>query len=79
MIYRLSEVYTPSQISVADTGGFAFSVVGHEGLAIQPAIVLNDFEWFQNLRRILANFSLGFSEIRQPEVISGLTEIVPGD
>ena len=79
MIYRLAEVYTPLEISVADTGGFAFSVVGHEGRAIQPAIILNHFEWFRNLRRSLANFSLGFSEIRQPEVISGLTELVPSN
>jgi hypothetical protein len=79
MIYRLAEVYIPSEISVADTGGFAFSVVGREGRAIQPAIILNDFDWFQSLRRSLANFSLGFSEVRQPEVISGLAELVPGD
>ena len=70
MHYRLHYTFQPETIVDEKGGGYRIrGPVDHE---FAEPILLNGCDWFSRLLREQNNFSFGFNQIKNPEVIAGL-------
>lgn len=72
--YSLCGVYQPDHVEDRDDEKDLI-ITGGKGKGFHPHIPLNQIPWFRKLLRKLANFSRGFSEIKEKEFIDGLTSL----
>jgi predicted HNH restriction endonuclease len=75
MIYRFVGTYTPSGIRDDPSDRGLHIVYGEECTPLQPPLVLNDLDWFQELLRAQNNFSFGFNPIRSERIITELRRL----
>jgi len=73
--YYLSSWFVISEVTQADHPDFGFTLSGKEGGAFDPMPQLDHLDWFPAFRKRMANFSLGLTEIRQPEVVEALRPV----
>ena len=67
--FYLSCWFVIDEIRPSDDAEFGYVVSGKNGGLCDPVPVLNEEQWFSEFLRKMANFSLGFNEIRDPEII----------
>ena len=75
-VYRLVSAYTPTEIRDDPKDAKAHIVFGEHGIVFSPPVVLNDFDWFQELNREQNHFSLGFNPVRSPNVRNALQQLL---
>lgn len=73
--YSLSSWFIVSKVTKADHPDFGFTFSGEKGGAFDPMPRLDQLEWFPAFRKRMANFSIGLTELRQPEIIEALREV----
>lgn len=56
--------------------GFRTRIAGGRGHKFDPMIPLDDEEWFQELKRTRANFSLGFGPMNESMFVEGFERLV---
>ena len=71
--YSLCGVYQPERVEDSDSGDLI--ITGGNGKGFHPPIPLNRIPWFSGLLHKFANFSRGFSEMKEEEFIDGFTSI----
>jgi len=76
MIYRLVGRYTPSEICDDPSDPDLHTIYGEKGRSLQPPLVLNDLDWFQELLRAQNKFSFGFNPIRGAAILAGLNSAI---
>jgi hypothetical protein len=67
--YFLSSWFLISHVEKADHPDFLYSIKGEVGAALEPMPLLSGREWFPAFLARAANFSIGFHEIKAPDVI----------
>lgn len=70
--YFLGSVFQVAETGSAQSQGFEHFASG-PGHVFQPPIPLNGAEWFKDLRKQLANFSLGITEVKNSRYIDALS------
>lgn len=73
--YFLSSWFVISKVTAADHPDFGFTLSGEEGGAFDPMPRLDQLEWFPAFRQRMANFSIGLTELRQPEIIEAFRQV----
>ena len=73
--FRLLAYYTPTKVEPSDRKGFDFQIVGRKGKEFSNPPVLNEREWFKELKKSLGNFSFGVREIHSQDATSGLRSL----
>jgi hypothetical protein len=73
--YFLSSWFIVSKVTPADHPDFGFTLSGEEGGAFDPMPQLDQLDWFPAFRQRMANFSIGLTELRQPEIIAALRQL----
>lgn len=72
--YFLDCRFRVTHLGPADpTSGFSLRVSGDDGLLFGPALEITAKPWFEELRRVTGNFSVGFQSIKDSAVRSGLS------
>lgn len=64
-------------IPVADPD-FTYQIAGMEGVRFEPVLRVSGYPWFEQMRRRLANFSLGLTEITE-SYANYLVELARGE
>ena len=75
-IYSVVSAYTPTEIRDDPKDAKAHIVFGEHGTVFSPPVVLNDFDWFQELFREQNHFSFGFNPVRSPNVCNALQQLL---
>ena len=73
--YFLGSRFTIADIAESEVAGFAHQVIGHHGRVFAPLVPLADLDWFNDFRRSIQNFSLGFRKITDQQVIRKFEEL----
>jgi hypothetical protein len=73
--YYLASRFVISKVTQADHPDFGFTLSGEVGGAFDPMPRIDQLEWFAAFRQRMANFSIGLTELRQPEVIEAFRQV----
>ena len=76
MIYRLVGRYTPSEIRDNPSDPDLHIIYGEHEELLEPPLVLNDLDWFQELFRAQNKFSYGFNQIRGEAILAALNSAI---
>lgn len=74
--YYLVGFYIPSVVMESTNPDFDWWIGGEEVHRAEPPIYLNDYEWFPALLRSQGCFAFGITEIRQPEIVKALEQLI---
>jgi hypothetical protein len=74
--YYLVGYYIPSVVKKSTDRDFAWSIDGEESHGVKSPMYLNDCEWFPALFKSQGSFAFGITEIRQPEIVKALEQLV---
>ena len=69
--YSLGSVFVVDDCGLSGVDGFKNYARG-QGQLIDPPTPLNEQEWFPQLIKTMANFSLGVQELKEPLIIEAL-------
>jgi len=61
--YYLYGVFVADWVLPTGGGPYRYKITGRHGVNFQPFLALNGYPWFERMRRSLANFSFGLTEI----------------
>lgn len=61
--YYLRKVFLVDVFQPVDDPDFFYQIIGSQGHHFQPPLELTGYPWFEQMKRSLANFSLGLTEI----------------
>lgn len=67
--YFLGSHFVIDDIAKSESGDFDNQLTGHDGRVFGPMIELDDFDWFDDFRKSIQNFSLGLREIKDQRVV----------
>lgn len=70
--YRLAGWFTPTELQEVDGEAGYLWILGIHGEMSPSPTVLNELDWFQELRRQQGNFGFGVNAIRDETIIAGL-------
>ncbi len=73
--YSLAQRFTADIVESGEDEGFATRIAAQAGDRFSPMLPLDDEDWFADLKRTVANFSLGLQRITDERFIRGLEEV----
>lgn len=76
--YALTSIFTVTDVGEAEHPDFKNYASG-DGHQFDPPAELNELDWFTELLKKMANFSLGLQQITEQNHIDGLLEIARRD
>lgn len=74
--YFLWGYFVADDVVPAKKADFRNCITGSKGQRLQPMPQVDDEEWFDDFKRSLSNFSLGFQRITNERYIRGLKSVV---
>jgi hypothetical protein len=73
--FFLALKFVADEVQSGEDEGFRTRISGEHGQRFDPMVRLDGETWFAEFKRQRANFSLGFGEIKDPEIIAGLERL----
>jgi hypothetical protein len=73
--FFLALKFVATAVESGEDEGFRTRISGEHGQRFDPMIRIDDQPWFAEFKRRRANFSLGFGEIKDLNVVAGLERL----